>query len=358
MSYLAAELFELHDRDAFEIHAFALKDAPASDQMRKRLINSFDSFMDVSSKSDIEVAKLARELKIDIAVDLSGLTEDSRTGIFSYRAAPIQVNFLGYPGTTGADFIDYIIADEIVIPEYARAYYTEKVAYLPHTYLLDDSSRIPSSRIFTRKDFGLPEEGLVFCCLNNSYKINPKLIQSWARILSKVEGSVLWISDNNSAFRENLLKEFSAFDVNPSRIKFASKLDLMEDHLARISLADLFLDTTPYNAHTTAIDSLKAGVPLVTQLGNAFAGRVAASLLNAIDLPELVTNTPEEYENLILELAFNKQKLNDIKERLCNNRLSSPLFNTPLFTKNIEKLFLRMHERYLKDLAPDNLLVN
>jgi len=358
VSYLTAELFELHDRDLFEIYAFSLKRAHASDQMRVRLINAFDRFIDVSSMSDIEIASYARELGIEIAIDLSGLTEDSRTGIFSYRAAPIQVNYLGYPGTTGADFIDYIIADDVIVPEKSRDFYTEKVAYLPDTYMVDDSSRVPSQGLFTKQEFGLPENSFIFCCFNNSYKVNAEVVQSWARILSRVPNSVLWVSENNSTFRKNLHKEFENLGINPGRVVFASKVDPMGDHLARIALADLFLDTSPYNAHTTALDALKAGVPIITKIGDAFAGRVAASLLKVIGLPELVTQTSQEYENLAIDLALNPQMLVDIKVRLSSNRISGPLFNTRLFAKNLEKLLMRMHERYVHDLPPDHLLAN
>ncbi|QWE08416.1 tetratricopeptide repeat protein [Polynucleobacter ibericus] len=358
VSYLTAELFELHDRDLFEIYAFSLEQAPATDFMRSRLTNAFDLFIDVSSMSDIEVARYARKLGVDIAIDLSGLTEDSRTGIFSYRAAPIQVNYLGYPGTTGTDFMDYIIADEVVIPEKSRELYTEKVAYLPDTYMVDDSSRVPSQKLFARSEFGLPEKGFVFCCFNNSYKFNSEVIQSWARILSRVSNSVLWLSENNATFRKNLHNEFEKLGINSQRVIFAAKVDPMEDHLTRIALADLFLDTSPYNAHTTALDALKAGVPVLTKNGDAFAGRVAASLLKAIEIPELVTHTLQEYENLAIELALNPQKLIEIKGRLSRNRLSGPLFNTPLFAKNLEKLFMRMHERCVHDLPPDHLLKN
>lgn len=358
VSYLTAELFELHDRNLFEVYAFSLKPASATDSMRPRLINAFDRFIDVSSMSDVEVAKCARELGIDIAIDLSGLTEDSRTGIFSYRAASIQVNYLGYPGTTGADFMDYIIADGVVIPEISRELYTEKVAYLPDTYMVDDSSRAPSKRVFHRQELGLPEQGFVFGCFNNSYKFNSDVVQSWARILSRVTDSVIWISENNSTFKKNLQYEFEKLGIDPKRVIFASKVDSMRDHLARIALADLFLDTSPYNAHTSALDALKAGVPVITKIGNAFASRVAASLLKAIELPELVTHTSQEYENLAVDLALNPQKLGEIKERLSCNRLSAPLFNTALFTKNIETIFSRMHDRYLRGFSPDHLMNN
>lgn len=355
VSYLTAELFELHDKNLFEIYAFSLKSAPATDLMRPRLINAFDRFIDVSSMSDIEVARHARELGIDIAIDLSGLTEDSRAGIFSYRAAPIQVNYLGYPGTTGADFIDYIIADDVVIPEKSRELYTEKVAYLPDSYMVDDSFRLPSQRKFTKREFGLPEKGFIFCCFNNSYKFNSEMIQSWARILSRVTDSVLWVSENNSTFRKNLHQEFENLGINPQRVIFAAKVDPIEDHLARIALADLFLDTSPYNAHTTALDALKAGVPVITRIGDAFAGRVAASILKAIEFSELIAKTRDEYVSMAIELAHNPEKLLEIKMRMQQNIKTSALLDTPTFVKNIEQLYLRMHERYQNGLPVHHL---
>jgi protein O-GlcNAc transferase len=357
VSLLTCELFEIHDRQRFEVFAFSLQKAPIGDVVSLRLRKGFDRFIDVDNLSDLKIAQLARELQIDIAIDLAGPTQHSRTGIFSYRAAPIQVNWLGYPGTSGADFIDYIIADKTIIPEQSQQFYAEKVVTLPDTYMVDDSKRISSSKVFTRNECGLPENTFVFCCFNNDYKFNPKILNAWSRILLEVEKSVFWISENNQRFKVNLITEFERRGVDASRIIFSQRVELMADHLARYALADIFLDTHPYNAHTTAVDALKVGVPVLTLMGQSFASRVAGSLLNAIDLTELIANTQEEYEALAIELAKHPQKLADIKLKLINNRLTTPLFNTPLFTKNLESAYIAMVERYHAGLEPDYITI-
>jgi predicted O-linked N-acetylglucosamine transferase (SPINDLY family) len=357
VSFLTSELFEIHDRDKFEIIAFSLQRAPVGDEMNLRLRKGFDRFVDVENMSDQKIAQLARDLEVDIAVDLGGHTAGNRVGIFSYRAAPIQVNWLGYPGTIGVHFIDYIVADKTIIPDQYQKFYSEKVVTLPDTYMVDDSKRIVSSKVFTRKECGLSENAFVFCCFNNDFKFNPNVLDGWSRILLATKNSILWISENNEHFRVNLIAEFQKRGVDSHRIIFAVREGLMADHLARYGLADLFLDTHPYNAHTTTVDSLKAGVPVLTRLGQSFASRVAASLLNAIGLPELITNTQEEYEALAIELAMNPQKLAEIKLKLANNRLTAPLFDTPLFAKNLEAAYLQMYERYQADLQPDHIEV-
>jgi predicted O-linked N-acetylglucosamine transferase (SPINDLY family) len=355
VSFLTSELFEIHDRAQFEIIAFSLQNSPAGDEANLRLRKGFDRFIDVEHMSDQQIAQLARDLEVDIAVHLGGHTAGGRVGIFSYRVAPIQVNWLGYPGTMGINFIDYIVADKTIIPDQHQKFYSEKVVTLPDTYLVDDSKRIASSRVFTRKECGLSENVFVFCCFNNDFKFNPNVLDGWSRILFAAKNSILWISENNEYFRVNLMAEFQKRGIDSNRIIFAIREDLMADHLARYGLADLFLDTFPYNAHTTTIDSLKAGVPVLTRMGQSFASRVAASLLNAIGLPELIANTQEEYEALAIELAMNPQKLADIKLKLANNRLTTPLFDTPLFAKNLEAAYLQMYERYQADLQPDHI---
>jgi predicted O-linked N-acetylglucosamine transferase (SPINDLY family) len=337
--------------------AFSLQRAPFGDEMNLRLRNGFDKFFDVGNMSDKEIAQFARECEVDIAIDLAGPTQYSRTGIFSYRAAPIQVNWLGYPGTIGADFIDYIVADRTIIPETHHEFYVEKVVCLPDTYMVDDSKRVASSRIFTREECGLPKNSFIFCCFNNDYKFNSQVLDGWSRILTVVENGVLWIPENNEHFKANITSEFEKRGLDRSRLIFAKRLELMADHLARYTVADLFLDTHPYNAHTTTVDSLKAGIPVLTLMGGSFASRVAASLLNAIDLPELITSTQEEYEALAIELALNPKKLADIKLKLANNRFTTPLFDTPLFTKNIEAAYIKMYERYQNDLQPDHIAI-
>ena len=354
--YLMAELFELHDKSQFEIVGFSFGPT-ANDEMRQRLEKSFDQFIEVGSKSDVEVAKLSRDLNIDIAVDLKGFTQNLRTGIFSYRAAPIQVNYLGYPGTLGADYMDYIIADKTLIPPQSQQSYSEKVVYLPNSYQVNDRKRIISERQFTRQELGLPEDGFVFCCFNNNFKILPATFGGWMRILKAVEGSVLWLFQENSWAAENLKKEAENHSISADRLVFAERMPLPE-HLARHRQADLFLDTFPYNAHTTASDALWTGLPVLTLIGRSFASRVAASLLNAVGLPELITNTQEEYESLAIELAMNPQKLTDIRLKLDRNRLTTPLFDTPLFTKNLEDAYSEMYERYRTDLEPDHIVIS
>jgi predicted O-linked N-acetylglucosamine transferase (SPINDLY family) len=223
--------------------------------------------------------------------------------------------------------------------------------------MVDDSKRVASSRIFTREDCGLAENALVFCCFNNSYKFNPQVLDSWSRILKHVENSILWISENSAIFKANLIVEFKNRGIDSKRVIFAQRLESMTDHLARFTLADLFLDTHPYNAHTTAVDSLKAGVPVLTLIGQSFASRVAASLLNAIGLPELIASTQEEYEALAIGLALNSKKLADIKLKLAKNRLNAPLFDTSLFAKNLETAYIRMYERDQSEMQPDHLFI-
>ena len=352
---LIAELFELHDRDQFEIVGFSLGSDDADD-MRLRLKGSFDQFIDICNQSDQEVAQLARDLKIDIAIDLGGYTQDCRTGIFAYRAAPIQVNYLGYPGTMGAPYIDYIIADDTVIPEANQQYYSEKVAYLPHTYQANDRKRKIADKLLKRADFDLPEQGFIFCCFNNNFKLTPSTLDSWARILKAVNGSVLWLYEGNEKTKLNLIKEFANRDLAPERLIFAKRVP-PDEHLARYQLADLFIDTLPYNAHTTTSDALWAGTPVLTLTGNSFAGRVATSLLEAIEMPELITKTLQEYEDKAIDLARNPHELVQLKKKLQAKRDTTPLFNTPLFTKHIEAAYIAMYQRYQQDLAPETLMV-
>jgi len=358
VSLLTSELFKLHSRDTFKVVAFSLKNAGPNDLIRKHLIGNFDQFVDVEHKSDLEIAELSRGMGIDIAIDLGGHTQGSRTGIFSYRAAPIQVNYLGYPGSMGAEYIDYLIADKTLIPEQDRINYQEKIVYLPNTYIIDDRDRRVGHKRFERKDFGLPDCGIVFCAFNSAYKFNQRMLESWSRILLKTRDSVLWISENNAVFRENLLNTFSSLGINSDRIVFATRLETPEDHLARHQLADLFLDTSPYNAHTTALDSLKSGLPVLTLMGEGFAGRVGASVVNAIGLPDLVTYSHEEYELKAIALTSIPEELNKIKARLKTNFDTKPLFNSPLFTAHIEAAYIKMYERYQADLGPDHILIN
>jgi len=355
VAYLMAKLIETHDRDCFEVYGYSIGTA-ADDEMRRRLIEGFDVFDDVGGMSDIDVALLARQDKIDIAIDLTGYTQDNRTEIFAYRAAPIQINFLGYPGTMGVNFIDYIIADQNLIPAESQKYYSEKPIYLPHAYMPTDNTRRISTNPITRSEMGLPEHGFVFCCFNNNYKISALEFDIWMRLLLKIEGSVLWVRKSNKWSETNFCKEAQKRGVDPYRIVFAGKLP-MEEHLARHKLADIFLDTFAFNAHTTATEALWAGLPVVTKLGKGFAARVAGSLLTAIDMPELITDTEEEYEKLILELATNPEQLASIKQKLANNLSSKPLFNTELFTKHLEDGYRQAYQHYFHGKKPKPIYV-
>jgi predicted O-linked N-acetylglucosamine transferase (SPINDLY family) len=324
--------------------------------MRQRLINAVDVFDDVKEMSDKDIALLARQDKIDIAVDLKGFTKDSRTGIFSYRAAPIQISYLGYPGTMGAEFIDYIIADKVVIPEKDKPYYRESVIYLPHSYQVNDNTRVISDRLVTKFSMRLPEQGFIFCCFNQNYKISPAEFNIWMRLLTKIKGSVLWLLKSNKWAESNLRLEAEKWGISGDRLIFAERLPQAE-HLARQKLADLFLDTFNVNAHTTASDALWSGLPVVTKLGQGFAARVAGSLLAAIDMPELITETEQDYEALILDLATNPERLGAIKIKLAANRLSKPLFNTELFTKHLEDGYQRAYQQYFDGKKPEAIYV-
>lgn len=354
-SILIAELIELHDKNQFEIIGFSFGPA-VQDEMYYRLKNSFSQLLEVGKQSDIEIAKLSRSLDIDIAIDLKGYTQGSRPGIFSYRAAPIQISYLGYPGTLGANYVDYIIADKTLIPPELQQYYLEKIIYLPNSYQVNDRKRLISDKLLTKEQLGLPANGFIFCCFNKNYKITSVVFASWMRILNKVHGSVLWLFDDNPMAVENLRQETLRYRIDPNRLIFAKEVSL-PDHLARHGQADLFLDTLPYNAHTTTSDALWAGLPVLTLIGSSFASRVSASLLNAVGLQELITNTIEDYEELAIELACNQKKLAEIRKTLTTNRLKSALFDTPLFTKNIEAAYLKVHQRYHLNLIPENMFI-
>jgi predicted O-linked N-acetylglucosamine transferase (SPINDLY family) len=352
VSLLTAELYERHDRSKFEIMAFALG-PEANDPMRARLVRGFDRFIDVRDHSDRQVASLARQLGIDIAVDLGGFTRHSRPKIFALRAAPVQISYIGYLGTMGAPYMDYLIADPTIIPRERQQDYAEKILYLP-SYQVNDSQRHIANRIFSRKELGLPQTGFVFSCFNTNYKILQSTFETWMRILKRVEGSVLFLYAENSTAAQNLRKQAHHHSIDTDRIVFGERVSV-EYYLARMRSMDLFLDTLPYNAGTTASDALWAGLPVLTCTGQAFAGRVAASLLRAIDLPELITTSPAEYENLAVHLASNPAQLAAIREKLAANRLTTRLFDTDLFTRNLEAAFTVIHERAQQHMPPDHV---
>jgi protein O-GlcNAc transferase len=353
VSYLIAGLIEGHDRKFFHVTGVSLQPEDSS-EFGQRIKHGFDDFIDVSNMSDESVGQILRQREIDIAIDLNGHTKNDRPNIFASRPAPVQVNYLGYPGTMGADYIDYLIADHIVIPRSHQEFYTEKIVYLPNTYQVNDAKRAISDKIFSRNECALPDAGFVFCSFNNNFKILPHVFDCWMRILKRIDGSVLWLLEASPVAASNLRKEAAARGVDPARLVFAARMH-HTSHLARHRLADLFLDTMPYNAHTTASDALWAGLPLLTLIGETFAGRVAASLLTAVGLPELITTTLEAYEELAIELATNPEKLAAIKSRLGRNRMTAPLFNTQLFVGQIESAYTAMYALYQANLPPERM---
>jgi protein O-GlcNAc transferase len=352
---LAARLFELHDRQRFEVIGVSYGPDDGS-PTRRRLRQAFDRFIDVRALDDDAAARRLRELEADIAIDLKGHTPDARPGILAGRPAPLQVAYLGYPGTMGAPFIDYVIADRIVIPPGEERFFTEQVVWLPHSYQVNDATRAIAERAPSRGAAGLPEGAFVFCSFNNSYKITPDFFGVWMRLLAAVPGSVLWLLDDNPAARRNLLQAARALGADPARLVFAGRVAHAE-HLARHRLADLFLDNLPCNAHTTASDALWAGLPVLTCHGSTFAGRVAASLLHAVGLPELVAPSLERYEALALELARDRALLGTYRERLARQRLTYPLFDSGLFRRHIEAAYATMWQRALAGEAPRSFAV-
>ena len=354
VSYLTAELFELHDRDQFEIIAFSFG-VNTQDHLRKRLEEGFDQFLDVKDQTAQEIAILARQMEIDIAIDLGGFTSDCRTEIFAMRAAPIQLSYIGYLGSMGANYFDYLIADPTIIPKTHQQYYAEKIVYLP-SYQVNDTKREISEKRFTRSELGLPLNGFVFCCFNSIYKITPSTFDSWMRILLSLENSVLFLLDENETATNNLKKQAKLRGVSENRLIFAKPLPLPE-YLARYRIADLFLDTLPYNAGTTASDALRMGLPVLTLMGESFASRMAASLLNAVGLVELITTNQKAYESLAIELASHPKRLEAVRNKLRDKFKTSALFNPMLFTQHLESAYLAMYQRYQDDLAPDHIAV-
>lgn len=343
VSFLMAEIFELHDRNRFNITAYSYG-ADDGSALRKRLENAFDKFVDISVSSSADAAKAIANDQIDILVDLTGYTSNNRTAILALRPAPTQVNYLGYAGTMGAEFVDYLIADDFVIPTTHQEYYTEKIVRMPDCFMPCDRTRARPTAP-SRTDCGLPESGLVFCSFNNSYKITPEVFSIWCKLLNAVPDSILWLSASIPQVESNLRQEAQNRGVNTDRIIMAAKLDKVEEHLARLQCADLFLDTTPYNAHTTCSDALWMGLPLITCSGETFPSRVAGSLLSAIGVPELITYSLEEYYSLALDLATNQKKLNNIRHKLIANRETTPLFDSKRFTRNLEVAYYQMWER-------------
>jgi predicted O-linked N-acetylglucosamine transferase (SPINDLY family) len=345
--FLMAGMLRAHDRSRFSIHAFSYG-PKAAGEMRETLLSHVDGFHEIGAMADRKVAELALGVGLDIAVDLKGHTQNSRMQIFANRLAPVQVSFLGYPGTTGMDAIDYIIADRIVVPEAMSSFFSERLLLLPDSYQPNDNARRIADALPSRAECGLPENGFVFCCFNQSYKITPREFAIWMRLLQQVEGSVLWLLQWNPSATQNLQREAQARGVAPDRLVFADHRSQAE-HLSRLRHADLILDTFNVNAHTTASDALWAGVPVVTLAGRQFAARVCASLLEAIGLPELVTDTEQDYEALCLSLAGDPSRMAALRVRLEANRLTKPLFDTTRYVRNLEAALLQAHECRFQD---------
>lgn len=365
VSYLAAGLFEAHDRSRFETHAFSIGPAEDSD-LRARLERSFDRFTDLHGRSDDDIVGCIKAANIDVLVDLMGHTLGARLGVLAQRPAPVLAGYLGFAGTVGGGLLDYVIADASSIPAEDRKHFSEKVVWLPHCFMPHDTKGRELGRELGRefsrvglgrREQGLPAEGFVFCGFNNAYKLNPATFQSWMRILKEVDGAVVWLSDLQDVAKSNLRKEAEASGIDSRRLVFATRVASTAEHLARHCLADLFLDTLPYNAHTTASDALWAGLPLLTLAGDAFAGRVAASLLHALGLAELITQSRQEYEERAIELARDPGRLRGLRETLERRRLTSPLFNTPLLARSLEGALETMVRRYRAGLAPDHIEV-
>jgi protein O-GlcNAc transferase len=355
VAYLTAELFERHDRGRFEIVGLSFGPDDGS-ELRTRIAKSFDRFHDLRAVGDRDAAALMRRLGVDIAVDLGGHTENARPGVLRYRPAPVQVNYLGFAGTMGADFIDYIVADKVALPFEQQPHYAEKIVHLPDCFLVNDTTKA-ISRTPSRAEAGLPEGAFVYCCFNNAYKISREVFTVWMRLLGQVDGSVLWLSRLDRRACENLRAAARAAGIEAGRIVFAARTPAMADHFARQRLADLFLDTPGYNAHTTASDALWAGLPVLSLIGTTFQGRVAASLLYAVGLPELVTGTLGDYEALALKLARDPALLAGIRQRLAQNRLTYPLFDTARFTRHLERAYETMWDNARQGRGPQSFSV-
>ena len=350
--HLMARLLELHDRSRFRIHAFSYG-PETGDAMRSRVKDAVDAFHEVRGLGDEEIAALARREGIDIAVDLKGDTKDTRMSLFAHRPAPVQISYLGYPGSMGAPFLDYLVADRTVVPENQRGHYSEALIYLPHTYQANDDTRVIADATPTRQELGLPD-GFVFCCFNNSFKIGSQEFDIWMRLLADVDGSVLWLL--KSGAEKNLGRAAEKCGIDSRRLIFAERVSPAE-HLARHARADLFLDTFRYNAHTTASDALWAGLPLLTLPGKSFAARVAASLLHAVGLPELIAKTPEDYEHLALALATDPARIRALKEKLLAARNNAPLFRSTEFARALERGFDKAYARYNAGKPPADIVV-
>ncbi len=356
MGHLMIGMLELHDKSQFELYGFYFgPKIKSGDTLHNRIFKCFDKFIDISLMSDSEVLNLCRELEIDIAIDFMCHTGDyNRFNLFLEKLAPIQINFLGYPGTSGSNKLDYIVADKILIEPDEQKFYSEKIIYLPDTYQPNENDKKISNTLVKKETFGLPDGKFIFSCFNSHQKINPTIFDAWIYILNNTKNSVLWLLKDNKFSQDNLKLLIEKNGIDPNRLIFAENLK-NEDHLQRIKFADLFLDTFPYNAHTTCSDALRVGVPVLTLKGNSFASRVAASLLNTIKLDELIVTNIEDYKKLAIKIYNEKSYLNEIKKKININKKDSNLFKTEIYTKNIERAYKKVHQNYLDGIKPQNL---
>jgi protein O-GlcNAc transferase len=353
-AYLAAGMFERHDRTRFECFALSHGAASSNDPMQARLRAAFEHFEDLDSLSAAQMAEHIRSLEIDVLLDLKGHTADSRFEVLSYRPAPVQAHFLGYPGALGAPFVDYLIADRHVIPSDEECHYSETIVRLPHTYQVTDDRRIESGQTWSRAQAGLPPEGLLLAALHQTYKLNPVVFDIWMRLLHRLPGATLWLFDKNLGAVRQLRHEAAARGIDPRRLVFAPEISQAE-HLSRLRLADLLLDTWPYSSHTTASDALWVGVPVVALRGRGFAARVSASIVSAAGLADLVVGSLEDYEALITRICTEPGRLTTLRRRVESSVRASPLFDTAGFTRALETCFERMYERYRAGLPPGPL---
>jgi len=357
VSYQISELIELHDRARFEVIGISFGPDDGT-PARKRIAAAFDEFIDVRNVSDGEVASIIRQREVDIAVDLMGYTTSERVSILAHRPASVQVQYLGFAGTMGTDFLDYVIADPVIAPFDRQAWFAEKIVHLPECYLVNDRKRAIAPEVPRRDSAGLPENGFVFCCFNTARKVTRSVFDVWMRLLGQVPGSVLWLARDNDAAQENLRREAQARGIDPARLVFAERLTSSEEHLARHGLADLFLDTLPYNAHSTGAAALWAGLPFITCMGSTMQSRIGASILHAAGLPELVTHSLEDYEQLAVRLATGSSELAAIRRKLQANRLTCSLFDTDRFRRHIEAAYVRMWEQHQQGNGPEGFSVS
>jgi protein O-GlcNAc transferase len=357
ISHLVAPLFECHDRTLFDTIAVSLAGADDSDIVR-RVKRSVSEFVVVARVSDEVAAQRIRRLGVDIAVDLTGYTQGARPGIFARRPAPIQVNYLGFPATLGEAYMDYILADEVVIPPTTLSHYTERVVHLPEVFQSNYTRQRlpPDQHAPTRTDVGLPEAGVVYCCFNNSYKLTPAFFDIWMRLLTSTPGSVLWLLGDGPVVQRNLRREAAARGIVAERLVFAARTSYA-DYLARLPLADLFLDTYPFNGGATVSDALWAGLPVVTCAGEAFAARMAGSLLRSVELPELVADSPEDYERRALQLARDRPRLGTLRSKLLTQRCRAPLFDTQRFCRHLEAAYREMWQRHRRGECPASFAI-